>query len=175
MSASPQVALFGSIGGEWRERYVIPVLIELGVTYYNPVRPSGWTRESGDIEADRMARCETVVMVFNRTLPAFTALAETGWAALGCVARNQNFILQIDLDCPVHLSPALASMHEGEQLERRLQHSTTSSRYMVYKHARAFQHPRLHLVEDVAGVAAKLRELYPSRAATRAGTLPERS
>jgi hypothetical protein len=162
MKANPQVVLFGSIGGEWRERYVIPVLTALNVTYYNPVQPLGWTQQSGDVEAEYMARCETVVMVFNQTSPAFTALAEAGWAALGCVARNQNVILQIDLEFLPHLSPALTATPEGERLEKLLQHWATSSRHMVYKHAREFKHPRLHLVEDVIAVAAKLREIYGS-------------
>src|ERR1700682_3800918 len=98
MSATPQVVLFGSIAGEWRERQIIPVLNELGVTYYNPAKPDGWTHQAGDVEAQYMARCETVVMVFNASSPSFAALAETGWAALGCVTRNQHFILQIDLE-----------------------------------------------------------------------------
>jgi hypothetical protein len=160
MSAIPQVALFGSIEGEWRERHVIPVLTELGVTYYNPVQPHGWTRQTGDLEAEYMARCETVVMVFNKTLPAFAALAETGWAALGCVERKQNFILQIDLEFPLALPPALTALRAGEQLEKVLQGWVTRSRYLVYRHAREFKHPRLHLVDDVPAVAAKLREIY---------------
>ena len=160
MSAIPQVVLFGSIFGNWREQHIIPVLTELDVTYYNPVQPLGWTHQAGDIEAECMARCETVVMVFNRTLPSFAALAETGWAALGCVERNQHFILQIDLEFPLHLRPELSALPAGEQLERDLQGYATRSRFLVHKHARQFKHPRLHLVEDVPAVAAKLREIY---------------
>jgi DNA-binding beta-propeller fold protein YncE len=48
----PQVVLFGSIYGDWRERHVIPVLTELNVTYYNPLQPQGWTHQVGDIEAE---------------------------------------------------------------------------------------------------------------------------
>jgi hypothetical protein len=160
MSTIPQVVLFGSIYGDWRERYVIPVLTELDVTYYNPVQPQGWTQQSGDIEAEYMARCETVVMVFNKILFSFAGLAEAGWAALGCVERNQHFILQIDLEFPLHLPPELTAMRAGERLERELQDWATRSRYLVHKHAREFRHPRLHMVDDVLAVAAKLREIY---------------
>jgi hypothetical protein len=160
MSAIPQVVLFGSIYGQWRERYIIPILTELGVTYYNPVQPHGWTQQSGDIEAEYMARCETVVMVFNKTLPTFAGLAESGWAALGCVERNQQFILQIDLDFPLKLPTEITAIPAGERLEKDLQGYATRTRELVYKHAREFKNPRLHLVEDMAAVAAKLREIY---------------
>jgi hypothetical protein len=36
MKNPPQVVLFGSIGGGWREQHIIPVL------------ENGWTRQSGD-------------------------------------------------------------------------------------------------------------------------------
>jgi hypothetical protein len=163
MRAIPQVVLFGSIGGDWRERHVIPVLTELNVTYYNPVQPLGWTHESGDVEAEYMAGCETVVMVFNRTLPGFAGLTEAGWAAAGCVERNQHFILQIDLDFPLHLPPELTAMPAGAELESALQGWATRSRYLVHEHARKFKHPRLHIVDDVPAVAAELRKIYASR------------
>lgn len=160
MDNPPQVVLFGSIGGGWREQHVIPVLEELGVTYFNPTQEHGWTHQSGDIEVEVMATCETVVMPINTTTPAFTSLAETGWAALGCALRNQHLILQIDLDYSIKLDPAITASEAGQQLQRALQHSATSSRYLVYKHATAFRHPRLHIVPDMAAVAAKLREIY---------------
>ena len=31
----------GSISGGWREQHIIPVLEELGVSYYNPVQENG--------------------------------------------------------------------------------------------------------------------------------------
>ncbi len=160
MSTTPQVVLLGSIPGERRERHVIPVLTELGVTYYNPVQPLGWTQKAGNVEAEYMARCETVVMVFNKTLSAFAALAETGWAALGCIERQQHFILQIDLDYVVRLPPAVTAIPAGEQVEKDLQGWATRSRYLVHRHASKLKNPRLHLVQDVAAVVAKLREIY---------------
>ena len=163
MRTVPQVVLFGLIGGDWREQQVIPVLTELHVTYYNPVQPLGWTHQSGDVEAEYMAGCETVVMVFNRTSPGFAALAEVGWAAAGCLERNQHFILQIDLDFPLHLPPELTALPAGAQLEKALQGWTTRSRYLVYKHACQFKHPRMHIVEDVPAVVTELRKIYGSR------------
>lgn len=160
MSIRPQVVLFGSIAGGWREQFIIPVLDEFGVSYYNPVQPNGWTEDAGEVEADVMASCETVVMVFNRTSPSFTALAETGWAALGCLLRNQHFILQIDLDYAFSLDPTLVTSSAGQDLNRMLQHWAVSGRYLVYKHAREFDHPRFHVVPDLPAVALKLREIY---------------
>jgi hypothetical protein len=160
LSTIPQVVLFGSIHGEWRERHVIPVLTELGVTYYNPVQPLGWSQKAGDIEAEYMAACETVVMVFNKTSPALAGLAETGWAALGCMERRQHFILQIDLDYVLHLPAAITAIPAGERLEKDLQGWATRSRYLAHRHASKLENPRLHLVEDVPSVVAKLREIY---------------
>ena len=166
MSAIPQVVLFGSTAGDWRERHLIPVLAGLGVTYYNPVQPHGWTQQAGDIEAEYVARCETVVMVFNKTSPAFAALAESGWAALGCIERNQHFILQIDLEFPLRLAPELAALPPGAQWEKELRGWATRSRYLVHRHAGEFKNPRLRLVEDVPAVAAELRKTYARRASS---------
>ena len=53
MQDYPQVALFGSIGGEWREEQVIPLLEKLNVTYYDPSDLEGtWTQVHGTREAD---------------------------------------------------------------------------------------------------------------------------
>lgn len=148
MDNPPQVILFGSISGGWREQHIIPV------------QENGWTHQSGDIEAEVLAACETIVIPINQISLAFTALAEIGWAAAGCALRNQHLILQIDLDYPVSLAPDITASDAGKSLERALQHYATSSRYLVYKHAMAFNHPRLHIVPDMAGIAAKLREIY---------------
>jgi hypothetical protein len=124
------------------------------------VKPQGWTYAAGDIEAEYMARCETIVMVFNNTSPAFAALAETGWAALGCVLRDQHFILQINPDFPKEPPSPAAASEGSEQSDKELEGWVTRSRYLVYKHAREFKHPRLHLVADISAVVAKLREIY---------------
>jgi hypothetical protein len=41
MSAVPQVVLFGSIEGEWRERHIIPVLIAVPPRFALPFA-DGW-------------------------------------------------------------------------------------------------------------------------------------
>lgn len=160
MAEYPRVVLFGSISGGWREKYVIPVLEELGVTYYNPVAPTGWTTVYGDREAELMAHCETIVMVINKTTAAFTSLAETGWAALGAAQRGQDFILQLDLDYMIDTEGAVTDTEAGRSLQGYLKHWSKSSRYLVHRHAREFNHDKMHLVDDMEGVIAILRQIY---------------
>ncbi|MFN8374943.1 MAG: hypothetical protein U0694_18965 [Anaerolineae bacterium] len=160
MTEYPRVVLFGSISGGWREKYIIPVLEEYGITYYNPVAPTGWTTIYGDREAELMAHCETIVIVINKTSAAFTSLAESGWAALGAAQRGQHFILQIDLDYMIDTEGAVTDTETGRSLQGYLKHWSTSSRYLVYKHAQEFRLDRIHLVNDMDGVIAKLRQIY---------------
>ena len=161
MGNYPQVALFGSVQGGWRETHIIPVLDALKVSYFDPTAFAGdWTKERGDYEAEVMARCETIVMVLNRTSLAFSGLAETGWAALGAVERGQHFILQIDLETDYELPDSLRDLNTAQDLRRQMRHYTTASRHLVFKHAQEFRLDRLHLVDDLAGVAAALREIY---------------
>ncbi len=157
----PQVVLFGSIWGGWRETHIIPVLEALGVSYFNPIPPSGeWDKTRGELEAEVMAHCETIVMMFNCSSPGFGGLAETGWAALGAMQRGQHFILQIDQDCDYELSDTILAVAGGQDLQRQLQHYITATRHLVYHHAQHFQLDKLHLVDDLDGVIAKLREIY---------------
>jgi hypothetical protein len=161
MTDYPQVILFGSIYGDWREKYVIPLLEELGVSYYNPLSPTGvWYEELGDREIEVMAHCETIIMVVNIETPAFASLAETGWGALGAARRGQNFILQIDMDYPYRLPDSLRQSAEGQELEQALQGWITRSRYLVKGHASQFDLETMHLVEDMDGVLAALRQIY---------------
>jgi hypothetical protein len=161
MANYPQVILFGSIFGGWREKYVIPLLEELGVTYYNPISPTGeWYLELGDREIDMMAHCETIIMVVNTETPAFTSLAETGWGALGAAQRGQHFILQIDMDYRYRLPDSLRQSAEGQELEKAIQDMITRSRYLVKGHASQFDLETMHLVEDMDGVLAALRKIY---------------
>ncbi|MEL6527164.1 MAG: hypothetical protein AAFQ07_15785, partial [Chloroflexota bacterium] len=89
----PQVALFGSMGGNWREDHVIPLLKQLGVSYFHPgIENKQWTQVMGYREADVMENAETVIMVINHSSPGFGGLAEAGWAALGAEKRGQTFI-----------------------------------------------------------------------------------
>jgi hypothetical protein len=156
----PQVVLFGSIYGDWRENAIIPVLEELGVTYYNPVSETGWNKDLGDREAEVMAHCETIIMVLNRTSPSFTSFAEAGWAALGAHVRGQTFIMQIDLDYTIDLPPALRENPDAEGMRAAMQHWVTSSRYLTVKHAKEFNIPTLHIANTLDDVAAILRKKY---------------
>jgi hypothetical protein len=160
MADYPQVALFGSIGGGWREQFVIPLLEELEVSYFNPVSDSDWNPQLGGYEAEVMANCETIVMVINRTRPAFTALAETGWAALGAAQRGQHFILQVDLDYAPNLPETIRHTQDGQRVEKLLKHWTASSRYLVHHHAKQFDISTMHIVEDIQGVLATLHDIY---------------
>lgn len=156
----PQVVLFGSIQGAWRETHIIPVLEELKLSYFNPVLPGDWTRENGDQEAELMAHCETIIMVINDTRPGFTSLAETGWAALGAQQRGQHFILQMDRHCEFNLPESLRQTNDGQDLAKQMRHYVNASRHLVYCHAQQFQLERFHLVEDLDGVVATLRSIY---------------
>jgi hypothetical protein len=156
----PQVVLFGAISGNWRKEHVIPVLDEMGVTYYDPTLEGGWNEKMGAIEVSMMANCETIIMVINRTSPAFTSLAETGWAALGAAIRGQHFILQIDQDYTYHLREEITALQAGKDLQDAIDHWVRSSRYLALNHARQFDHPNIHVVDDMAGVVAALRDIY---------------
>ena len=157
--AYPQVVLFGSIYGGWREDHIIPVLDKLGVTYYNPIGDV-WTKEMGDREADVMAHCETIVIVINTLRPSFAGLAETGWAALGAAVRGQHLILQIDEDMTIDFPDFIRQTEEGAEIARNMQEWATRSRYLVLRHAHYFDVDRIHLVDDLDGVIAALRAIY---------------
>lgn len=159
----PQVALFGSITGGWRESFIIPVLQELGVTYFNPVIAGrGWTPEDGIREAEVMAHAETVVMVYNQHSPAFGGLVESGWAAVNTLQRGQTLILLIEglyrMDVPRWLRwlpPVRALIDMVDEYALR-------ARVLVQEHARrvAATNDRVILAEDMAGVLAALRRIY---------------
>jgi hypothetical protein len=100
-----QVFLMGTIGGAyedpnrdcWREDLVQPVLDELGVTYFNPV-VSNWTEENAEIEARVIAQAETIVLVITASHPSIGSLAESGWAVLSAIEREQTIIVYIAPD-----------------------------------------------------------------------------
>lgn len=156
----PQVVLFGAIGGGWRESHVIPLLDALGVSYYNPLDHGMWTEAHGQREAEVMAGCETIVMVFNDTSPSFAGLAEAGWAALGAALRGQHFILYVGPGPTWDFADDLMQTAEGPAFCESLVHWSIASRDLVKKHARAFDLERLHVVESLEGVVAALRMIY---------------
>lgn len=159
MDGIPQVALFGVIGGGWREA-LIPFLQAHGISYYNPLDHGEWTPAHGTCEAEVMAGCETIVMVFNDSSPSFAGLAEAGWAALGAQVRGQHFILYVGPGPAWELPAALMQHEEVARFKTHLEHWTTASRDLVQKHARAFDLDGLHIVDDLDGVADALRAIY---------------
>jgi hypothetical protein len=107
-----------------------------------------------------MAHCETIIMVFNRTSPSFTALAEAGWAALGAQVRGQAFIMQIDHDVSYGLPDSLKDHPDAREVNAGLAHWVKSGRYLVEKHARAFAIPTMHVVATLDDIVAILRKKY---------------
>jgi hypothetical protein len=160
----PQVILFGSIYGEWRERHIIPVLDEVGVTYYNPISPTGkWYTDLGNREAEMMEHGETIVMHFTRDLPSFAGLAETGWGALSAVQRKQNFILSIPKEDYHHKMPWWAQyVPPVKNMGKTIEEYTNRSRFLVDAHAHRLTsgNAQLIVVNDIKAVAAALRKLY---------------
>jgi hypothetical protein len=161
MATHPQVVLFGSMSGGWRERDIIPVLDQLGVTYFNPAVGGEWTPEMGKREAEAMVNGETVLMVFTNDLPAFTGLAETGWAALGASQRGQLFILCVLPDVFQEKIPwYLAWSSYVQRITRLYNHYAKSSRFLVMEHAAKFNSPNIRIVDSIEDVVRILRERY---------------
>ncbi|MBX3086729.1 MAG: hypothetical protein KF716_34165 [Anaerolineae bacterium] len=161
MSTYPQVVLFGSISGGWRERAVIPVLERLGVTYFNPASGGDWTPEMGRREGEAMAHAETILMVFTNDLPSFTGLAETGWAALGAVERGQLFILCLPSENFRANTPwYLRWSGYVQRITRLFNHYAKSSRLLVREHAAKFTHPNIHVVDSLEEAVTLLRQRY---------------
>lgn len=157
----PQVALFGSIAGNWREEHVIPLLKKLAVSYYHPgTTDEKWTQVMGFREADVMANAETIVMVINHSSPGFGGLAEAGWAALGAAQRGQTFILYIPTGYKFE-GEGLAAMF-GKKYVDMLDDYAGRTRYLVNEHARRFSGEvnGLYVVENIEGVLKVLQEQY---------------
>lgn len=157
----PQVALFGSIAGGWREEHVIPLLTRLGVSFYHPGTPDQqWTQVMGFREADIMANAETIVMVINHSSPGFGGLAEAGWAALGAAQRGQTFILYIPTGYKFE-GEGLAAMF-GKKYVDMLDDYAGRTRYLVNEHAKRFKDMvnGLYVVENIEGVLEVLEEQY---------------
>jgi hypothetical protein len=160
----PQVILFGSIYGEWRERHIIPVLDELGVTYYNPLSPTGkWYKELGEREAEVFEHAETIVMHLTNDTPSFASLAETGWGALSASQRKQNFILSLPKEEYRHTMPWWVQfVPPMKNMGKTIEDYTNRSRFLVDAHARRLVsgNDRLIVADDIKAVAAVLRMLY---------------
>jgi len=98
-----QVFLMGTIGGAWsdpnrdcwREHVIQPELDELGVTYYNPVMED-WSEENAREEAEAIKNAETIVLVITENHASIGSLAESGWAVLSAIERDQTIIVYIE-------------------------------------------------------------------------------
>ncbi|MCB9452269.1 MAG: hypothetical protein H6672_12580 [Anaerolineaceae bacterium] len=158
-----QVALFGSMGGEWREKVVIPVLKELGVSYFHPGGAgTTWTEAMGVQEVEALSQAETVVMVINSLSPAFGSLSEAGWIALGCMRRNQTYLMYIETTYKVN-TPKWYNYVPG--LKRRLEaieDYSNRARLLGKEHARrlAKEVPNLTVTDQIEEIATILRQKY---------------
>lgn len=165
MPPAPQVVLFGSMQGDWREQTVIPVLEALGVRYYNPHEPGiNWNPDKGSVEAEMMAACETIVIVINGKTAAFTSLMETGWAALGATQRGQTLILAVLPEEYVEILPFyLRIFPKVREMNYFLNHYAKSMRNLVRGHAQQFDLPGLIVTDSLDGVVAALKDRYGRR------------
>lgn len=156
-----QVALFGAVSAEkdWRNNQVIPLLKKLNVTYFNPV-VDNWTPERAPIEAQAMADAETIIMVFDNSSPAFTGLAEAGWAALGASQRGQNFILYIDMSYKLNIPESIITTDLAVEWSGYFKHWASSVRELTYRHAQESGLETLHLCDTMDKVCDKLKEIY---------------
>lgn len=144
-----QVFLMGTIGGAWsdpnrdcwREHVIQPQLDELDVTYYNPV-VEDWSEENAREEAEAIKDSEAIVMVITVNHASIGSLAESGWAILSAIEREQTIIVYIAKDSS-----------DPDSLRARqivLSQATTL----------APQIDELTLVNDIDGVIEALHELY---------------
>ncbi|GAB5493656.1 MAG: hypothetical protein Phog2KO_38710 [Phototrophicaceae bacterium] len=159
----PQVALFGSISGNWREDYVIPLLTRLGVSYYHPgIADQQWTQVMGLREVDAMANAETIVMVINHSTPGFGGLAEAGWAALSATQRGQTFILYIPTGYKFE-GEGLQAMF-GKKYVEMIDDYAGRTRYLVNEHAKRSREVvnGLYVAESIEGVLDILEQQYTS-------------
>ncbi|MEL6403018.1 MAG: hypothetical protein AAFN11_11230 [Chloroflexota bacterium] len=160
----PQVALFGSMGGNWREDHVIPLLKQLGVSYFHPgIENTQWTQVMGYREADVMENAETVIMVINHSSPGFGGLAEAGWAALGAEKRGQTFILHIPLGYKFS-GDGMGAMF-GKKYVDMLDDYAGRTRYLVNEHARRFEDEisSLYVCKTIDEVKEVLRQQYDKK------------
>lgn len=155
-----QVVLFGSVGGNWREDHVIPLLDELGVSYFNPV-VDNWTPDMAQREAEAMKSCETVLIVINGETPSFSGVAESGWAAFGAFQRKQTFIFCVLSDeykkpIPFYLRP----IPFVRELVRHYEHSANSLRHLMVEHAKNFNIESMFIVDKIDDLLTVLRKQY---------------
>ena len=139
----------GTIGGAWsdperdcwREHVVQPLLDQLDVTYYNPV-VEHWDDEKAREEAEAIANAETIVLVITQNHTSFGSLAESGWAVLSAIERDQTVIMFI------------ANEQDNDDSLR--------ARKIVLSQAKTLNPhiDELIMVDDLDGVVEALRKYY---------------
>jgi hypothetical protein len=109
-----------------------------------------------------MQHAGTIVMVFNRTKPAFGGLAEAGWAALGCLQRGQNMILYVEQGYRVSLSRWMRFIPGTKRLINDIEEYANRARFLVREHAQRLANDitGLVVVDSIDGVVRELRRLY---------------
>lgn len=89
------IFLMGSMGDSgWRE----PIKVacdRLGVTYFDPAVPE-WNEAAKQRETEALQTAKVIVMAITRETASVAGLAESGWAFLSAVTRQQAFGLYID-------------------------------------------------------------------------------
>jgi hypothetical protein len=159
----PQVGLFGSIAGDWREEHVIPLLKRLSVSYFHPgLQDEKWTQVMGLREADVLENAETIIMVINHSSPGFGGLAEAGWAALGAATRGQTFILYIPMGYKFEISGWDAMLPPAKKYADMLDDYAGRTRYLVHEHAKRFEKQvnNLYVVENIEEMLDLLKQQY---------------
>jgi len=159
----PQVGLFGSIAGDWREEHVIPLLKRLNVSYFHPgLQDEKWTQVMGLREADVLENAETIIMVINHSSPGFGGLAEAGWAALGAATRGQTFILYIPMGYKFEIQGFDAMIPPARKYADMIDDYAGRTRYLVHEHAKRFEKQvnNLYVVENIEEMLALLKQQY---------------
>lgn len=161
-----QVALFGSMAGEWREKIIIPVLDAMGVSYFHPgLGHDAWTESMGKREAEVISHAETLLMVVNSLSPAFGALAEAGWMAVGALKRGQTFILYVESRYEI-TPPAWYWLIPGMKNRLRvIEDYSNRARFLAKEHALRLSKEieGLTVAENMDEVVALLRQKYGAK------------
>jgi hypothetical protein len=103
---------------------------------------SNWTEENAEIEARVIAQAETIVLVITASHPSIGSLAESGWAVLSAIEREQMII--------VYIAPDSSSEESWR------------ARKIVLSQARPLAEnlDNVIVVDSLDGVVAALRQIY---------------
>ncbi len=159
----PQVVLFGSMTAGWHENVIIPLLEQLGVTYYHPSPQGGdWNEDKGKSEALVMQQAETIVIVIEASSSSFASLAETGWAAASSAVRGQRLILYIMRDYHPHIPLWMRFFPPLRRFFRTIENASRRARFLALQHAERLRGdiPSLIICDNLEGVRQELINIY---------------